>query len=441
LKGSEESGVGRRSGTGPDLRPQMNRCREFFDQLKNSTFVKDTAILTMGTVAAQVISVAAMPVMSRLYSPADFGVLAVFLAVAGIVSTAVTLRYETSILLPREDSEAIKLVMLSLNLLMIIGLFTGAVAWFLPEKIRAVIGVSVLGGWFPIAVLNSIGIALLAVGMAWLNRSRAYGRMAQLRIVQSTAAAVAGITLGIYGVSAGLMIAQIVSFALVSAFVLMSLSALGPCWNKKSLKEVALKHGTAPKFLLPTALLDTVTQQLPVLLITAWFSSESAGQFSMAWKILGLPISLVGAAVGQVFMQRFARIWPDAVSARRLLYRTWAILAAAGVFPTLLVMLFGQQLFTLVLGPAWAESGRMAAVIAPMVLAILISSPTSGIFLVLGLQRLSLYFGAAFLVYRSLCIYAGLHYGNVYYGLAAWAFCELTAIIIYNQIALRKMGK
>lgn len=417
----------------------MMSIKEYKERLISSTFAKDTAILTMGTAVAQFITVAAMPVMSRLYTPADFGLLALFLAVASIVATATTLRYETAVLLPKEESEATYIVVLCLLLLTSLGLSTGVVAYFLPENIRAVLGVSVLRGWFPIAVLHSIGIAILAVGMAWLNRKRAYARMAQLRIVQSTAAVVAGVVFGIYGFSSGLMLAQILSLMLVAVFMLLNLPARRCFWNRQHLKEVALKHESAPKFLLPSALLDTVTQQLPVLLITAFFNSDSAGQFSMAWKILALPITLVGAAVGQVFMQRFAQVWPDVVSARRLLFRTWKVLALVGVFPALLVMLFGEQLFTLILGPAWAESGRMAAVIAPMLLAILISSPTSGIFLVLGLQRFSLFFGVAFLVYRTFCIYLGLYYGKIYFGLAAWVVCELTAIAGYNYIALRKM--
>jgi O-antigen/teichoic acid export membrane protein len=413
--------------------------KEFIERLKNSTFVKDTAILTIGTVLAQGVSTLSMPVVSRLYSPADFGVLAVFGAVSSIVSTAITLRYETSILLPKEEKESISLVELSLVLVAIFGLLSGAVAWFLPDSIRKVIGVLALGGWFPIAVLNSVGLALLAIGITWLNRNRKYGRMAQLRVIHTVAFAVMAISLGFYGITDGLLLSQIVSLTIVSAFVLNNFSSLKFHWNRKPLYAVAIKHISAPKFLLPTALLDTVTQQLPVLLITAWFTSESAGQFSMAWRILAIPSSLVGSAVGQVFLQRFVNVWPDAVAAQRLLFRTWKTLFLVGVVPFLLVMLFGQQFFTFVLGPAWSESGRIAAVIAPMLLAMLISSPTSGIFLVLGLQRLSLFFGAAFLIYRTLCIYLGLRFGNIYYGLAVWVFCEWLAIFSYNRIALRKM--
>lgn len=417
----------------------MTWVKAFIARFRGSEFAKDTAVLTLGTTLAQLVAIAAMPILSRQYTPADFGVFAVFLAVSSIVATAITLRYETSILLPKEESESVSLVLLSLALALALGLIVGVTAWLLPEKIKAVIGVSALGGWLPIAVLAGVATAVVAIGAAWFNRQRAYIKMIQLRITQNGVGAICGIALGIYGHTTGLLVAQMISLLVVTAVVMVSLRAMRVQWSKPAMRNVAMKHSAAPKYLLPTALLDVVTLQLPVLLITAWFSNEAAGQFSMAWKILALPMALIGGAMGQVFLQRFSRVWPDLQSARRLLLRTWKVLALVGVLPTILVMIFGEQLFTWVLGNAWGGAGRMASVIAPMLLAILVSSPTSGIFLVLGLQKYSLFFGAAFIVYRSGCIYLGVVNNSVLYGLAAWVVCELVAISAYNLIALKRM--
>lgn len=416
----------------------FTKCLE---QIKNNSFVKDTGILTLGTIAAQAISMISMIVISRLYHPADFGLLAVFIAVSNIVATASTLRYETCVLLPTEENESIKIVHLSLFLLAIIGLLSAGVALLLPDKIRATLGVSALAGWLSIAILNSMGIALLAVGTAWLNRNRSYVKMAQLRIVQSTVGAVVGITLGIYGFSAGLLIAQIMSFATASALVAVSLSSLRPITNWQSLRDTARKYGSVPRLMLPTVLLDSITQQLPVVLITAWFGSQSAGHFSMAWGVLALPISLVGAAVGQVFTQRFAQIWPDLASARRILYNTWILLCLVGVFPCVAVMLFGPQLFSLILGVTWAESGRMAAILAPMLLAMLVSSPTSGTYLVMGMQRYSLFFGILVMIYRPLCLYFGLVNGQLHTGLFVLVVAEIAQIVLYQYLAVRRLRR
>ena len=159
----------------------------------------------------------------------------------------------------------------------------------------------------------------------------------------------------------------------------------------------------------------------------------------MAWKILAVPAAIVGSAVGQVFMQRFTCVWPNVQLARSLLFKTWKMLALMGVFPTVLILILGEQLFTWVLGSNWLRAGEMATVIAPIAFIMLISSPTSGIYLVLGLQKYSLFFGLSFFFYRSACVYFGLVSNNILYGLWAWFLFELSAIVIYNLIALRRM--
>lgn len=417
----------------------MKLVSDFLVRFGSNEFAKNTSVLALGAGVAQLMTVAAMPVMSRLYQPDDYGLLAVFLAVSSIVATIITLRYETAILLPAQDSESIALVRLSMNLVWGLGLLFATVAWLLPEKTRAFLGVMSLGPWLPVAVLAGVATAMAAIGSSWLNRQRAYIQLTKFRITQSFLGILSGIILGLWGYTSGLLLAQLASVSIVAVLFLLSLRGISRCRVEQDLCDVAIKHVDVPKYLLATSLLDVVTLQLPVLLMTAWFSSEAAGQFSMAWKILALPLALVGAAVGQVFLQRFSRTWPDATLARQLLYDTWKILALVGLLPGLLVMLFGEQIFVWVLGDAWGNAGKMAAVIAPMIFAMLISSPTSGIFLVIGLQKYSLIFGVAFIFYRSVCIYIGVVSDNVFQGLLAWVVCELMAIVAYNFIALRRM--
>ena len=409
-------------------------------RFRGSEFAKDTAILTSGTAAAQLVTIAAMPVMARLYTPADFGVLAIFLAVSGIVATSITMRYETSILLPKEESESTSLVLLSFGLAITLGLVVGITVCLLPEKVRVMLGVSALGGWLPIAVLAGMATAVIAIGTAWFNRHRLYIKIAQLRITQVGVGAICGITFGIYGYSTGLLMAQVVALLLVTIVVVTALSGMNAHCHGQALRNVAKKHSAAPKYLLPTALLDVITMQLPVLLITAWFSSEAAGQFSMAWKILALPMALMGGAVGQVFLQKFSQVWPDAQSARRLLFRTWKILALVGGGPTILIMIFGEQLFIWILGDAWGGAGKMAAAMAPMLMAMLISSPTSGTFLVLRMQKHSLFFGIAVLIYRPICLLIGLVTGQLIHGLLILTIVETLQISLYQFLVVKKLN-
>lgn len=413
--------------------------RTFIARFRGSEFAKNTATLTLGTMAAQGIAIAAMPVLSRLYTPADFGLLAVFLAVSGIVATVITLRYETAILLPKDEQESKTLVLLTSVMAIFFGTFIGFVAWLLPDTVKTVLGVSVLNEWLVMSVLCGVGTALVTTGSNWYNRQRAYFRISTLRITQSVVCALIGIMLGLWGFTDGLMLGQTVASLIVAVMVLVGLRSFRVNWPDHDFHVVAEKHSAAPRYLLPAALLDVITLQLPVLLITAWFGSGAAGQFSMAWKILGIPLALIGAAVGQVFLRQFSETWPDAQASRKLLFHTWKALALIGMLPILVVVLFGEQLFGCVLGEAWRGAGAVAMVIAPMLFAMLVSSPTSGTFLVLGMQKHSLFFGIASLIYRPACIWMGFVNNDMTLGLILLTMTEITQIVLYQFLAIRKI--
>ncbi len=417
----------------------MTFPQALIDRLRSNAHARNALILTLGTAAAQGIVVCAMPLLSRIYTPKDFGLLAIFLAVSNIVATAVTLRFETAILLPKNEIESRSLVLISIISTSIFGILAACASWLIPDHFKAETGLSSLGEWLVLSIFCGVASAFIATGSSWYNRQRAYIKISQLRFTQSVTCVFLGIALGLWGFNGGLMFAQIISSFIVAALVLVDLFKIQVNLEKHNLLSVIRQHSASPKFLLPASLLDVVTLQLPTLLIGIWFSSEAAGQFSMAWKILALPAALIGAAVGQVFLQRFSATWPDAQSSRRLLFQTWKMLALVGLFPTIIIAVYGQYLFSWILGEEWREAGDIARVISPMLFAILISSPTSGIFLVLKLQKLSLFFGASFLIYRTFCIYLGFLLQNISIGLAAWVFCELAAIAIYNSIALQKM--
>lgn len=419
----------------------MALVRVLTDKFKGSEFAKNTAILALGTLTAQGITIATMPILSRLYSPADFGQLAVFLAVSGIVATAITLRFEAAILIPKDDDESKALVLLSAILATFFGSVAGLAAWLMPGSLKSIFGVSQLEEWLAVAVLCGVTTALITTGSNWYNRQRAYIKMATLRVTQSSIGAILGISLGFWGFHAGMMLGQVVASLIVTFMIVVGIRGIKANWRGHDFRTIVTNHKSSPKFLLPTSLLDVVTLQLPVLLISAWFSSEAAGQFSMAWKMLGIPSALIGAAVGQVFLRQFSETWPDAPAARQLLFKTWKVLGLVGLVPTVLVVLFGEELFGLVLGEAWRGAGTVAMVIAPMLFAMLISSPTSGTFLVLGMQRHSLFFGIAVLIYRPICILFGLIGNNLMLGLAVWVIVELIQILIYQLLVVQRVYK
>lgn len=409
-------------------------------RFRKGSAARDVATLTLGTAIAQALAVAAAPLLSRLYTPSDFGLLAVFLAISGVAATMVTLRYESAILVPIENKEAANLVLLSLTLTLIGAAVLGFSSIFMPASLRKIVGLEKLGAWLPLAFVVAGTTAVMATVQGWLNREKSYAQMAKLRIIQSTGIIGLGVIFGFFqNIGPGLLYAQTLACLLAAAPAFFFVRSAARIWREDEILSVAKTHKSAPKYLLPTAVLDIVTLQMPIILIANWFGESMAGQFSMAWRLLMLPMSLIGAAVGQVFLQRFAQVRSDPEKTKKLIKTIWKILFFFGIGPMTLVFFFGEDIFSLILGESWREAGTIASALAPMALAVFISSPTSGTYVILGLQRVSFVFGILVSIYRPLCLFIGHINENLINGIIAWVVIDVFVIFLYQFMAWKKI--
>ena len=396
----------------------------------------------MGTIVAQAIGILATPFLTRMFTPSDFGLAAIYGAVVAIFATLITLRYEIRVLLPDTEDEAADIVNLVVFLSLALGGTLMALAFFIPHSALTRIGLSDLGGWFTVAIGASVATAIIGVMTNWLNRQSSYRTLAGLRVSQSVTNASCALCAGFLSVQDGLIVAQFVAVIMILPFYFAVGKRKFFNWTSKlTLVETAKKHAKAPTYLLPVALVDIVTAQLPIILIALWFSSEEAGQFRIATLLLSIPGSMVGGAVSQIFFQRFSAEWPDAISSRRLLFTTWKLLALLGLVPLLFVLLFGEQLFANILGEEWSGSGVFASVLAPMVFAKLIHSPTSTTFVVMGSEEVVFILSFAVLLCRPISLYIGFCCDSVMIGLALFVACEIFTIIVFQLLAIRKINR
>jgi O-antigen/teichoic acid export membrane protein len=207
------------------------------------------------------------------------------------------------------------------------------------------------------------------------------------------------------------------------------------------LKAVALEYKDFPTFSLPTTLIDTVSQQLPILLITAFFSSVMSGSYFFAMRILAAPAALIGFAYSQTFFQKFTSYiqMSDYQAARNFLYRSWLLLLSLIAVPALILLFWGAPLFSFVFGNEWSESGAISSILIFYIVFSFISSPTSNTYVVLRMQQYSLFFGVAVLIYRFSSFYIGYLMNDFYLALKILVICDVIEIVIYNSVVINKI--
>lgn len=347
-----------------------------------------------GTGLAAVISAAALPVLTRLYAPEDFGTLAVFMAIVQTISVAACLRLDIAVPIPERNDEATNV--LALAMLSAFGAFllTGiGVAILAPHVAYVYLWLTPFGVLFA-------GLYLALTG--WAIRTKSFSLVARTRVAQSIAAVTTQIVLAAAG-PVGLLIGATANH-LVGAVALAPRKILsGATWQ--GMRSAFRAYRRFPQYSALEALANMAAIQLPLILIAA-ISGAEAGHLLLALTIIQAPMTLLGSAVGQAYLSQA----PEEHRAGRLDRFTRSIVG--GLFKTgapvlILGGLLAPVLFPLVFGEEWARAGILMAWMTPWFVLQFIASPVSMVLHVTNNQRAALLLQIAGFVLRIGSIYVG----------------------------------
>ncbi|MDJ0941612.1 MAG: oligosaccharide flippase family protein, partial [Woeseiaceae bacterium] len=182
-----------------------------------------------------------------------------------------------------------------------------------------------------------------------------------------------------------------------------------------------------------SALMNALSWQLPAIMLGAFFSSAVVGFYALGFRILQMPMNLVGSAISQVFVQRAAESRKDG-SLPELVEELFHRLVAVSLFPLLILTVVGRDLYIVIFGDRWAEAGIYAQILSVWAFFWFVASPLSQLFTVLEEQELSLKINAVLLATRVLSLAIGGYMQNVYLALLLYA---VTGILVYGFMNVR----
>ena len=359
------------------------------DLLKSNTSLKHITMIAGGTTLAQLVNILATPVISRIYSPEDFGVAAVFMSVVSILSVISALRYELAIPLPKTERYADAAVLISFLIQIIFVLILTIIVYLASDNFMYKARLEVL---IPYKIFISVGVLGTGIyGMLtqWAIRRQCFNVIAKTKITQITAGIITKIVLGVLRISPlGLILGDIVSKmgGLGSLLIGILKERSLPKWNFQDIKRVAIRYKNFPLFDIWTAIFNVAGYQLIPYLSLIYYDSRTTGYFAMANNLLMLPGALIGTAIGQVFLQRAAIAYYEG-SLKEVTIKTYHNLLITGIYPGLFLSLTAPYLFSVVLGSEWKEAGIFAMIMGPWAIAMFIQSPLSNILSILGKQK------------------------------------------------------
>jgi len=369
--------------------------KKAFHTIFKGTFSKNIAIVAGGTTLTQLLGVAFSPIVSRLYSPEEFGILSVYSAVLSMIVISSSLKFEWGIPIAESDEKATNVAALSFSVLLVV---TSVLALLLIIPNNIIIG-KVIGEelisyrlFLPVGVLLS-GLHNIFMQVGYRNRN--FKIIAKTKLTQVLAGEGTKTGLGVIDAGPiGLILGTIFSSSAGTYTLLKNIALTGRYkLNQVSGKEIrwcAKRYRNFAVFSAPSQILNAAGLSLPKIFLASLYGLEVTGAFGFASVVISLPVRLIGNSVGDVFYSEAAKIGnTDPKRLKELSLQLFKRLLIIGFFPFITLILFGPFLFSFVFGSQWEIAGRYAQILSILVYARLVFMPVSRVFAVLEKQKLA----------------------------------------------------
>lgn len=351
-----------------------------------------------GTTIAQAIPIAISPILTRLYSPADFGVFAIYMSIASLITVIVTGRYELAIMLPKKESDAMNIVALSFIITTFISLFTFVLVFVFNGTIASLLKSPNIANWLYFIPLTVFLTGIYQSLNYWNNRKKQYTVLAKNKVYQSTTAGVANITMGISGHTYGGLIfgsilGQSVSTIILSSKFIKAERGLLSKVNQAKIVTLAKKYKKFPIINSLHAFINILKENAVNIFIALKYSQATLGYYFFMLRLMKLPSGLLGSSIAQVFYREASEKYNEIGNIQKLVLNLIRKLFIIAILPVTLLFFYAEALFSFIFGPEWLIAGIYAKAIAPYILFHFIAAPLGMIPLIVNQQEKAFFWG------------------------------------------------
>jgi len=334
-----------------------------------SEFTRNVLTLMTGTTIAQAIPIAISPILTRLYTPEDFGVFALYMSIASVLSVIATGRYELAIMLPEKDEDSVNIVALSILISFFVSFISLLIVFIFNAQITNLLGNTEISSW-----LYFIPITVLFTGIYqsfnyWSNRKKEYKQLATSRVVQSGITAVSNLGMGFGGLGSGGLILSTIFGQSIATWVLGSKIFKSDFeFFKKSVRRlkifaVAKKYIKHPKYLIISHGIATIYMQIPIIFIGKVFDLSILGFYSLANRFINLPGSLVATSIGDVFREKATKDYHKYGNFENIFLQTIRKTFFISIIPFMVLYFSVEDIFEFIFGSSWRIAGEYSKIL------------------------------------------------------------------------------
>lgn len=380
-----------------------------------SEFARNVLTLMTGTIIAQAIPIAISPILTRLYSPEDFGILALYMSLLMIFSNLVAGKYELAILIPKYNNDAKHIVVYSIILSFISSCFLFILFFIFDNEIMNLLDNHEIQVWLYILPLNIFIISAISILYSWKNRTKHYRQLSNNQILQSTTQGFSSLTFGVFDkVNGGLILGTILGgiSSLIYLIIKTKKDFIGFKFFKLKALYLMKKYINFPKFMIPSGLLENVSSQLPVILLSSFFGATIVGFYFLSQRLVKIPVAIIGTSIGNVFRQVASEQLIKHGNCRAIFLGTLKKLVLIGTLPFVIFYFSAPMLFSFVFGSEWVTAGIYTQILIPMFYLQFITRPLSNMFIIAEKQHYDLLLQIYLLLSVLIALFIGYYYYN-----------------------------
>lgn len=352
-------------------------------RLSLSPLSKGILMVGTGTIITQLISLLILPILTRMYTPSDFGIYSTFISLLGIIIIFSTLRYEFAFVMPELEERAIALVALALLLHLIMTFILSLLLFVFGNNILIYFGLPKNYVLFILLIMGFFLIGLFNILSYWCIRERNYYLISKVKITQGIIGSITKLPLGMFSIgSIGLIIGQIISqgfgvASLISNFYVKFKNNLKNL-TFINIKNVAKDYRKFPLFDFPSSIVNTIAISLPSIALIIIYDSTTVGYYTLAYSIILAPATLVAGSVSQPFLGELSELIRNNVNTIKIFYiKTIKKLTVISIVIITPLAFIAPLIITPIFGQSWSDAGVYCIPLAIIAIPRMIASPTS----------------------------------------------------------------
>lgn len=342
---------------------------------------------------AQLLIIGGSPLLTRIYSPAEFGIFVVLSAWISILGPLACLGLETPILIEQDDRRARSVTIAALlaavatTALLVACLALLELSPWEPSRS------STMGGFLWLLPPGVFLYALTQPLTNWSLREGAVAVSSLTQVVQAIAQLVGQVALGLaslgtLGICAGYVLGLFPRLAWHAIVIRASLWGHLDRTDAKQLRAAVCREWRYPAIATPAALLRLVSQFLPTIIVTALYGPAVGGLFGLGQRVLTAPVRMFGLATSQALLAEVSS--QDRAGLCQLFTRTVIRFAVVGLAWAIPLAVAAPWLFEIAFGTEWRPGGEMVRTLMPLHYARFVLVPVSQLLNVINRHDLDL---------------------------------------------------